>query len=546
MQLLVDLFGFLSVVLRAGTLICQSLLLGGTLFLLWTARPSRELSGEAIERVQSSSRVLLRWAAFGLVLAQLLVLYVNSSVLMVTAEIGFRDVIGANFFVAGLVVLVTALGIGALPVGRGRLATFWLLMFVVAILAASVMTSHAVARMSGRAWLILLTSLHQAATGFWIGGIPFLMLSIFRARDRLTQWYLIERFSRASLVSVAVLLITGTALSMSYVGSLRAIVGTAYGVMVSAKVLMLGGLLILGGVNFLLIRNRGPEYSIPRIRRIVEAEIGIGITVILTAASLTSQPPAVDIAQDTVNLQQIAHRLKPKWPGFALPSYAGSSGDIQASQKNLAVKVAESPVAFNVDGQPLKRGNLADIRESEANHHWMGLVVLAMGVMALLARTGKIPWAEYWPLLLISITVFIFVGADSESWPLGPQGFWACWLKPEVFQHRVAGLVCVGFAVFELRVRKYHRGANYGALVFPLMCAVGGALLLTHSHSITNIKEALLVELSHVPLGLLAVCAGWTRWLELRMADYKWKSPSWIWPICFVLIGVGLLNYREL
>ena len=37
---LVDLFAFLSVVLRAGTLVFQSLLLGGVLFVLWVARSS--------------------------------------------------------------------------------------------------------------------------------------------------------------------------------------------------------------------------------------------------------------------------------------------------------------------------------------------------------------------------------------------------------------------------------------------------------------------------------------------------------------------------
>lgn len=84
------------------------------------------------------------------------------------------------------------------------------------------------------------------------------------------------------------------------------------------------------------------------------------------------------------------------------------------------------------------------------------------------------------------------------------------------------------------------------ALVFPLMCAIGGAVLLTHQHAITNVKENLLVELSHVPMGVLAVFAGWSRWLELRLPPENRKIPSWIWPVCFVLIGAALLNYREI
>jgi copper resistance protein D len=78
------------------------------------------------------------------------------------------------------------------------------------------------------------------------------------------------------------------------------------------------------------------------------------------------------------------------------------------------------------------------------------------------------------------------------------------------------------------------------------MCAAGGAVLLTHTHAITNVKGSLLVELTHVPMGVFAVCAGWARWLELRLPPEDRKIPSWIWPVCFVLIGAGLLNYREM
>ena len=84
------------------------------------------------------------------------------------------------------------------------------------------------------------------------------------------------------------------------------------------------------------------------------------------------------------------------------------------------------------------------------------------------------------------------------------------------------------------------------ALVFPLMCAAGGAVLLTHQHAISNVKENLLVELTHVPMGVVAVFAGWARWLELRLPEEDRAIPSWIWPFCFVLIGAGLLNYREM
>ncbi len=542
MRQLVELFGFLSVVLRAGTLVFQSLLLGGVVFIVWT---SRGTPGEAAQRdrMESGSWTLLRLSIIGLILIQTLYLYVNSAVLMVTAELGFSGVIGANFFISGSVVLCAALAALLASFFRGRLVSWGLLVPAIVVLGASLMTNHAASRMDGRTLLVALTATHEAATGFWVGGLPFLVLALYRDRDSAARWYITERFSRLALISVILIVASGLGMSLKYVGSWRAVLGTAYGVMVLAKASMLGVLILLGGINFLMLRNMSRDQVMPRLRRLIEAEVGIGITVILTAASLTSQPPAVDQPNDIVSFHQIVQRFRPTIPRLtytqvaaASPAALGQSGDA----------AAKAPVAYNADGEPLSAQMISWSMESESNHHWMGILVLGMGVLALLARTGKAPWAEYWPLLLIGIAIFIILQADSECWPMGWKSVGACFADPEVFQHRIAALVCVGFAIFELRVRKRQRENDRLALVFPLMCAAGGAVLLTHQHAITNVKENLLVELSHVPMGILAVFAGWSRWLELRLPPGNRKIPSWVWPVCFVLIGAGLLNYREM
>jgi putative copper resistance protein D len=535
---LVDLFAFFSVVLRAGTLVFQSVLLGGVLFVLWTTRPSAEMSEDSIRRIEASSWKLLRISAVGLAIVQLGYLYVNSAVLMVTAEIGIQEVVGANFFISGSIVLIAALFTAIIASGNKKFAKWALPILALVIMGASVMTNHAASRIEGRTFLVVLSCVHELATGFWIGGLPFLVLALFRAKDLATQWYVTERFSRMALVSVCALVLSGLGLSIRYIGSWGAVLGTAYGAMVGAKALMLGALLVLGAVNFLMLRNSTQEQVMPRLRRLIEAEVGIGITVILTAASLTSQPPAVDQLSETVTMQQIWQRFQPTMPRLTYKFIPETNPDGTAAIPKVH--------GYNVDGMPLTPRLINNSIESESNHHWMGVVVLSMGVLALLARTGKAPWAEFWPLLLIGIAIFIFLFADTECWPVGWKSMGACWADPEVFQHRMAALVCVGFAVFELRVRKQKRENDHWALVFPLMCAVGGAVLLTHSHAITNVKENLLVELSHVPMGIIAVFAGWARWLELRLPQKDRAIPSWIWPACFVLIGAGLLNYREM
>jgi len=545
MQQLVDLFGFLSVVLRAGTLVFQSLLIGGVIFILWT---SRNTPGDAVQRqrMESGLWTLLRLSILGLIVIQALYLFVDSSVLMTTAEIGFGGVVGANFFISGSVVLCAALVALIISVSPSKVSSWAMLAPAIVVLAASLMTNHAASRLEGRPLLIAVTAIHEAATGFWVGGLPYLVLALYRDKNSTARFYITERFSRLALMSVFLIALSGLTMSIVYIGSWQGVLGTAYGVMVVAKAVMLGVLMLLGGINFLMLRDMPRDQIMPRLRRLIEAEVGIGITVILTAASLTSQPPAVDQPNEIVSFHQIVQRFRPTLPRLTYTQVADAGRTAPGQSGNSSDAPTSIPVAYNVDGQPLSAELVNNSIESESNHHWMGVIVLGMGLLALLARTGKAPWAEYWPLLLIGIAIFIILQADSECWPVGWKSIGACMADPEVFQHRLAAIVCIGFAVFELRVRKRRRDNDPLALVFPLMCAAGGAVLLTHSHAIVNVKENLLVELSHVPMGILAVFAGWARWLELRLPAENRRIPSWVWPACFVLIGAGLLNYREM
>jgi len=55
-----------------------------------------------------------------------------------------------------------------------------------------------------------------------------------------------------------------------------------------------------------------------------------------------------------------------------------------------------------------------------------------------------------------------------------------------------------------------------------------------------------LIEVSHTPLALIGVAAGWSRWLELRLDDGPARRiASFVWPTAFVLAGLLLLFYRE-
>jgi putative copper resistance protein D len=230
--------------------------------------------------------------------------------------------------------------------------------------------------------------------------------------------------------------------------------------------------------------------------------------------------------------------MKPRWPNMKTPPVSALSPAIPLQLPwNSA-----SPASF-VPGQSLQSNTSADIAWSEYNHRWAGLLVLVIGVLAFLAR--RFTWARHWPLAFLGLAVFLLIRADPENWPLGPHGFWESFQVAEVAQHRLFVLLIVVFAVFEWAVQNGRLAPRRAGLVFPLVCAAGGALLLTHSHSLGNVKEEFLAELSHIPLALLAVMAGWSRWLEIRLPVHTTRLLAQIWPVCFALIGAVLILYRE-
>jgi len=404
------------------------------------------------------------------------------------------------------------------------------------------------ARLEYRAPLVVFTALHQAATAAWLGGLPYLLIAIRRGQSPEFARQLSARFSQLALVSVVVLVSAGLLLSFAYVGSLQAIYGTSYGAMVATKVLLFGLLLFLGALNFQLVR-RGPASSIlASLKRFGEAEIGIGITVILTAASLTSLPPAADLANDRVTGTEIVARMSPRPPRFSSPAKQELPEDVYAAEQK-AFEAGSLSTESYVPGQTGTRPNTpAEKAWSEYNHHWAGIIVLSMGLLALVAQAGRVSWARNWPLAFFGLSAFLFLRSDPETWPLGPVGFWSSLADPEILVHRFFVLLVIALAVFEWRVQTGRATSGHARLVFPVLIAVSGALLLTHSHSLGNLKEEVLAELSHIPLAILAVTAGWSRWLELRLPSENQTRTvvARLWPACIALIGVVLLNYREM
>jgi putative copper resistance protein D len=549
MALLLDIFGFLSVVLRGLVLSAQSLVIGGIVFLGLVVGPVAAKLGVGGEAATARGRRLLFWSTLALACAELVFIGLESVVLAGTMDIPLATAFGASFARFGLVAAAAAAALAFVARGvftRARVAV--LLGLALAALAAQVATSHAAAQVDSRAALLIADFLHMAAAAAWIGGIPYFLLALYGTDDGRANGLVGRRFSLLLIWTVAVLVAAGLVMAVDYVGSVEAIYGTAYGVMVATKVVLLVALLFFGAMNNRIIARmtRDPAVSALRVRRFAEVEIAIGFTVLFAAASLTSQPPAVDLVTDRATLADIAERFAPRWPRLTSPDRDQLAlFELQAQITAADARNAPRPQAFVPGEGILPPRNAADIAWSEYNHHLAGLLVLTLGLMALLDRTGKAPWARNWPLLFLLLGGFLWFKADPEVWPLGDVGFWASLRDPEVVQHRLFVLLIAGFAVFEWRVRTGRINSPRAALVFPLVVALGAALLLTHSHALSNIKEQLLIELSHVPLALAGMAAGAARWLELRLDGPGSRAAGWVWPAAFVVVGVILLLYRE-
>jgi putative copper resistance protein D len=510
--------GFIDVILRGLALTGQAVAIGGVLFALIVLRGRQDEAGAVrVWTLVAVGAAVVAVAQAGMLALLAGALEAPPGTLAATQY--FRATVARAL--AALVLVIAALTVRRAP----RVGTWWPLLLggVTAMVISAAWTSHAAARLDRRAMLLALDALHQVAASAWIGGLLCLIVVAFRRGSSPAPAAIVRRFSTLALVAVGVLVAAGGALAVSYVDGLRALVGTAYGLMVMTKAVLLAGLLLLGALNNRAVRRLDPDGPVTslRLRRFVEVELGIGVTVLFAAASLTSLPPAIDVVTDRATPAEVAGQFAPRLPSLVSPPHEALPFD--------------DPDAPRTD---------ADRAWSEYNHHISGLFVLLMGLLSLTELAG-VAWARHWPLVFLGLAAFMLVRNDPGAWPLGPQGFWEGMAQPSVLQHRVFVVLVIVFGLFEWMVRTDRLSVPRCALLFPLLCAVGGGLLLTHSHASLNLKTEFLMEVTHAPLGVLAVLVGWGRWLQLRLTMPEGRLSGRLAASAMTVIGVLLLLYRE-
>ncbi|HEX2826222.1 MAG TPA: CopD family protein [Burkholderiales bacterium] len=542
MTLFFDLFDYLALILRAFALIAQTVTLGSVAFLCLIAQRLQADGIAGADTVQRGAVRILRIAGSAIAVFALLRVALQVAGLVGTG-IPLDRALGAGSVIAWS--LQAACG-AALAV-RARRVDASTLVFALAVLACGIATSHAAGRIEDRGWLLAATVLHQAGAAVWIGGLPALLVALATVTDRRALAFVGRRYSAMALAGVVALLTGAGFFAVKYIGSGAAMYGTAYGFMTGAKVALFLMLAFLGAGNFFLVRrlNRDPATPIFRFRRFVEAELGLALAALAAAASLTSVPPAVDLTADRVTWEEIAERNWPPRPAWTSPAHDQLA--ISKLRDELESRGADERALAFVPGSGVRvTYNEADKLWSQFNHNWAGVFLLIGALLALGTHAG-LRWARNWPLVFIGLAVFLFLRSDADAWPAGDIGFWESFRDPEILQHRALLPLIVAIGWFERNVQTGRYDVRPSGYVFPLLCLLGGLVLLTHSHTLDDTREVLLIEMSHSIMALLALATGAARWLELRSEDLGVRRvAAWIWPIGLALIGVVLIGYREM
>jgi putative copper resistance protein D len=399
---------------------------------------------------------------------------------------------------------------------------------------------HAVGRFEYREPLMFATVMHQLAAAVWFGCVAQLLALWYAARsdaEAKALWpHAITRFGILGVISVVMLFATGIPLTFVYVGSLDGLFGTGYGSLIVTKVWLL-----LVALGFAYLNNRAGkrwlhlrqiEGLVKKVPFYIEAETFVLIGVLFIAATLSSQPPSVDIPDRTAKVAEVVYMFQPRLPRITSPSHE----ELLAGEAGRVAVVNKVPSVAGRDW-------------SDYNHNVAGIFLTTMAIIAMLHYWRRWNWTEYWPIGFIALGIFLFFRSDAETWPLGPIGFWESTFKNgEVFQHRIATLVALVIGYLEIKART-QVDARKLQFMFPMLCAFGGILLLTHAHAEFELKSEFLIQSTHTTMGLLAVIMASGRWLELRLVTpegrVEGKIAGFTAFFAMFIMGAIMMFYRE-
>ena len=534
---------FLDSLIGGFDLICYSLLMGGLFWGLFVLRPWQKDNNYNIELLNKTISLIYKG---GFLLAAAQFFKIVLKVWLMTALLGrwpFPEFADTTQFIGGIIRTFFSILIAAYVYGILRNNAFsqkhWLIAIVVSLplLISGAWLVHAAGRFDNRALLMTLTVFHQLGAAAWVGGVFQLgNVWILHKRQLIStdNWpFLLRNFSKFGMISVGFILVSGFPIAFQYIDSWDGLVGTGYGNLLMVKVVLLGLALGLAWLNrsamLAFFRTRQTAALFGRVPHYVEAETLVLVILLFTAASLASQPPAIDISSLTASWQEVVNTFAPQIPQTTSPSH-------------VALIAGEAGRVAIIDQVP----SLAATEWSNYNHNIAGIFLTVMSFFAMLSYSHKLPFTKYWPLGFVGLGIFLFFRSDAETWPLGPIGFWeSTFNNGEVLQHRIATLLVLVLGLFELTARITKNPDSKLPFVFPVLAAFGGLMLLTHSHVGFQAKSAFLIQVGHTTMGIFALILSCGRWLELKLDKPGKEIAGFTSVAALFLIGIVLMFYRE-
>jgi putative copper resistance protein D len=181
------------------------------------------------------------------------------------------------------------------------------LIIATALVASITWAGHAGATIGAeRPIHLTVDSAHLIAAGLWPGGLlPLTLVLLLACRSSelsllLAAGAITRRFSALSLLVVAALAATGLTNSYFLVGSLRALLTTGYGRLLTLKVLLFVIMIGFGACNLLRFKpqlalaneqNTKQRDALRKLMRNVIAELCIGTLIVLIVGALGATPP---------------------------------------------------------------------------------------------------------------------------------------------------------------------------------------------------------------------------------------------------------------
>ena len=443
--------------------------------------------------------------------------------------------VGTPYFGAAAVRAALALGLtgavawlGRAPAARARWSAVAAL--AVALAVSGAWLSHATSRLEQRGPLMALTVLHQTAMAVWLGGLVQL-IGLSRVARRHPEvgaaWArVLRRFSALAAGCVSVLILTGALLAWAYVGTTAGLIGSGYGSLIVAKIILLGVALALAAPTAWSIWRRRPElaaFGASQRPALVEAEAIVLVMALFTAAGLSAQPPSIDLpAAEHATVAELVETFRPKTPSLRTPSLGAMRATRVAGQRSADA-----------------------YRWSNFSHNVAGLILLATSLLALTGVAARRRWAWPQPLGFAALAAFIYLraAANEGTWPFGAVGLTQ--LDSEGLQHRLAAALVLALGVVEWRARGVRRSSTWLSYVVPGLAAGGAVLLLAHSHTAFQAKTSFLVQVTHTAMGALGALMVTAQWLEARLAPAGARLASGAAALAMLLVALVLLFYRE-